>query len=290
MAAKQTPGMVGQKATRDERRAEAREKARLLQIQEEKRAKRNRFLLIGGVLVALALVVLAIVKIVSSGSNDYGSYDGTARPAKLANVSADYGIAVNANGAAVAQADTALPKLEIFADSMCVHCANLDVTARADLSKVVADGKLQLVRYPVAILSPEFSANGAAALFYIATYAPEQFNAFHDALFDRSSEILLARTAAQPTLGEIADIAKKVGVQAEVVNDLPASIAAADWKAVVEKATIAFRDAGHTGTPTVLANGKATTRYAELGIPAFLEEVIAGKEASATETETDTTE
>lgn len=275
MGSKQTPGMSGNKLTKEERRSAAREKARLLREQEEKRAKRNRILVISGILVAIVLVVLVIVKIVTSGDTaDTGSYDGKARSAELANVSEDYGISVGTNGEALPEPNKDVPNVGVFADLMCPHCVDLERTSADAYAKYVPEGKISVVNYPVQIMGTDFSKYGTAALFYVATFAPEQYQKFHTALFDRSYQVIVEQSAQQPTAAEIADIAKSVGVAQDVVNDLPASIVAEDWQKEVEVATEKFRDAGWTGTPTVTIDGKESKDWGDGGLGAVFEKAL----------------
>lgn len=275
MGSKQTPGMSGSRQSKEERRAQAREKARLLREQQEKRAKRNRLLVILGAILALAVVALAIVKIVSAGTDDLGGYEGTVRSAELQNVGDDLGIAVDANGKAVAERLADTPQVQIYSDFMCIHCTNLDNQSYEAYAAHAEAQDVQVVHYPVAILGQEFGQLGAAASFYVATYAPEQFKDFHRALFERSTQILIDRTAAQPNAGEIADIAKSVGVPEDVVNDLPISITSDAWTKVVNDANVKFRDAGFAGTPTVLVDGTEDSSWGTLGMPALLDSLAA---------------
>ncbi|MDY5584889.1 MAG: DsbA family protein [Arcanobacterium sp.] len=275
MVSKQTPGMSGSRRSKEERRAEAREKARLLREQQEKRAKRNRLLVILGAILALAVVALAIVKIVSTGTDELGGYEGQARSAELKNVGDDLGIAIGANGEAAAERFADVPQVQIYSDFMCIYCTQLDNAASEAYLAHAAAKDVQVIHYPVAILGQEFGQLGAAAAFYVATYAPDKFEDFHRALFERSTKILIDRNAAQPNAGEIADIAKSVGISEDVVNDLPASITSEAWTKVVEDANIKFRDAGFAGTPTVLVDGTEDSSWGTLGMPALLDSLAA---------------
>ncbi|XCB29357.1 thioredoxin domain-containing protein [Arcanobacterium hippocoleae] len=238
---------------------------------------------IAGVLIAVALVSLVIFKIVTSGSaGDTGSYTGQARAAELKNVSADFGIAVDKDGQAIAAPDENLANVGVFSDLMCPHCVSLDHASRADYEKYLSEGKIQIVEYPVQIMGTDYSKYGNAALFYVATYAPEHFSKFHAALFERSYKIIVERSGQMPTAAEIADIAKGVGVPEDVVNDLPASIISADWQKKVEAATEKFREAGWTGTPTVTINGTEDKSWGEGSLgAAFANAVKAGPKSSA---------
>ena len=275
MGSKQTPGMSGNRLSKEERRSAAREKARLLREQEERRAKRNRILIIVGIVAVIALVSLVIVKIVTSGNTtDTGSYDGKARSAELANVGDDYGITIGKSGEALPAPNEDLPNVGIFADLMCPHCVELERASADAYAKYIPEGQVSTVHYPVQIMGTDFSKYGTAALFYVATFAPEQYEKFHDELFNRSYQIIIENSAEMPTAAEIADLAAKVGVPEDVVNDLPASIVADDWQKEVEAATEKFRDAGWTGTPTVTIDGKESDAWTNGGVGAVFAEAL----------------
>ncbi|MBM7824622.1 protein-disulfide isomerase [Arcanobacterium pluranimalium] len=271
MAPKQTPGMSTEKKTKEERRAEARNKARMLREQEEKRAKRNRILTIVSILVALALVVFAVVKIVTNKSSDHGSYDGEKRAVKLVNVTDDYGIYVGAKGQAVDKGNGA-PTVGVYSDFICTHCNDLEKASSEAYAKHLAAGDVQVQYFPVSILGGSMSQLGAAAAFYVATYSPDNYVQFQEKLFVRTDEIL-KRAKPQPTAAEIADIAKAAGVPDDVLANMPASIESEEWQAVVQKATDKFREKGYKGTPTVTLDGKETEEWAKGGMPAFLDSI-----------------
>ncbi|WP_311590656.1 DsbA family protein [Trueperella bernardiae] len=243
-----------QSVTKKERRDMARERARILREQEAKRARRNKALMIGGIVLAVALVVFAILQIVGKGGKaNTGDYEGTVRPATLANVTDDYGIDVNAAGVAGQVVEDA-GVFAVYSDYTCSGCINLERNYADTYHNHADAGELSVRLYPVATLNNSVSDNAAAAMFYVATYAPEQAWAYNDALFARTAEAVKGGGSA-PTLAEFADIAKSVGVPDDVANDLPASVASDDWKAVAVAATDSFREKGYTATPTLEVNG-----------------------------------
>lgn len=250
-------------ASKKERREIAREKARILREQEAKRQRRNKILMIGGIVVALALVVFAIMQLVGKDNVTTGDYTGSARPATLAHVTDDYGIDVNGQGVAGKVVDGA-GVLAIYSDYTCGGCIKLEAGYAQKYHKLASDGKLSVRLYPVSTLRNSISANATAAMFYIATYAPEQAWAFNDAVFERTGETV-QKGGAHPTAATFADIAAKVGVPKDVVNDLPASIEADDWKAVAQSATESFRKKGFTATPTLEVNGKVDDSWLKDG-------------------------
>lgn len=262
MGSRQTPGMSNAKLTKDERREAAREKARRLREAEEKRQKRNKMLTIGAILAAILIVALIVVKVITGGEKEK-EYDGSARPATLANVTDDFGIYFDASGKAGQKVD-GVPVVGVFADLMCSACVTFDKSNGADMVPIMQDGKATIIHYPVSTQGTDFSTLGAAAEFYVATYAPDQWLKFKEGLYERSTEIF-AGDRQQPNPNQIAMIAEEVGVPADVVKDLPASIKADDWTKVVTDATQKFREKGFRLTPTVVIDGKENVNWGGVG-------------------------
>ncbi|WP_297564718.1 thioredoxin domain-containing protein [uncultured Arcanobacterium sp.] len=261
------------KLTKKERRAATREKMQALREQERKRAKRNR--LIAGGIVALVLVIslVAIIKIV--GAHKEENYTGTARAAELQNVTKDYGIPFGKDGKAIA-AQEGLPQVGIYADYMCSHCIVLHHEAKEAYKEHENAGDVQLIQHPVATMRTEFSELGAAAVFYVATYAPDNFGDFNDALFAKSYDIM-SEKSEPPSAEEIARIAAKAGVPKDVAADLPASITSEAWKKVVAESNKVFSDHNYKGTPTITVNGEEISGWSKVGMPEFLKQVAALK-------------
>ena len=283
MAPKQTPGMSEEKRTKAQRAAERQEKARLLREQEAARKRRNKIIIVVACVLALALVTFIVVKLVSGSgkaAGDAGSYDGPAKPAQLANVGEDFGVTVDAAGAAVTVRDEALAQVGVYSNSTCPHCMQLESAVDKVVNQHMQDGSVQFTFYPLAT-DPVGCSNqsnwATAADFYIATYAPEQFAAFHEQLMNAEDGVYAqipekqqngqqvkgycgADDPVQPA--DLAAFAERVGVPADVVKSLPASVMAADWQKVAKDATDAFLantnvcSADSCGTPTVTLDGK----------------------------------
>ncbi|MDP9806196.1 hypothetical protein J2S70_000778 [Trueperella bonasi] len=250
----------GKPVTKKERREIAREKARILREQEEKRKKRNRTLAVFGGVIGLVLIIFAIMQIFG---NDKADFDGEVRPAELANVTDDYGIDIDENGAAGSPVPDA-GLFSVYSDYTCSGCIHLETASAENYRNLTSSGQMALRFYPVATLGNDISSNMAAAMFYVATYAPEQAFAFNEALFDQAYTTVIKRGPA-PSETDIAEIAASVGVPADVVADLPASISSDDWQTVTDEATDAFRAKGYSGTPTLEVNGEENTAWLENG-------------------------
>lgn len=280
MASKNTPGYSGPRQTKDERRAVAREKARALREQQEKRAKRNKILTIVGIVVALLLIVLAVWKIVSSdnggSAKELGDYQGEARPVATTNVTDDHGILLDAKGGATTE-ETGASVVGIWSDFMCIGCQNFDGTYHPLMEQYNSAGDVQMKLYAVDSLGWKYSTQGGAALYYVAEYAPEYTWAFNQALMEQGLAIHNGQ-AEEATAAEIADIAKTIGVPDDVVNDLPASIVTEEWQQLVKDALEKFRENGYRATPTITVNGVANEEWANdpaTIIPQIFEEAAA---------------
>lgn len=281
MASKNTPGYSGPRQTKDERRAEAREKARVIREQQEKRAKRNKILTIVGIVVALLLVVLAVWKIVSSDKGasaaELGDYEGQARPVATSNVTDDYGVLLDVEGGATTE-ETGASVVGVWSDYMCIGCQNFDMSYHPLMEQYNSAGDIQMKLYAVDSLGWKYSTQGAAALYYVAEFAPEHIWTFHQALMERGFQIGKGQVS-EATAAEIADIAKTVGIADDVVNDLPASIISEEWQQVVKDSLQTFRDNGYHATPTITVNGVENTEWANdptTIIPQLFEEAVAG--------------
>lgn len=249
--------------TKKEKREIAREKARILREQEEKRKKRNKWLMILGGVVACALIVFAVMQILGDDEDPATNFDGEVRSAQLANVTDDFGIDIDATGAAgTPVADAGM--LSVYSDYTCSGCIHLESAYADTYRQLISSGQMALRIYPVATLNNQISDQMTAAMFYVATYSPDQALAFNEALFDKTNEVVLQGGNA-PTETEIAEIAASVGVAEDVVADLPASIVSDEWKQVAKDATEAFRDKGHGATPTLEVNGEVEESWLETG-------------------------
>lgn len=283
MAPKQTPGTSDAKLTRAERTAQRQEKARILREQEAKRRKRNRLIVILACVVVLALVVFIAVKIVTTSH----------AVAEVKNVTPTYGIAVTDKGEATASEKAGTPTIRIYEDPTCPHCVEFHTAAREALAQHIAAGDINVVYQPAAIgpIGPQYYDQGnwgVTAEFYVATHAPAQFEAFHDALMDGESGLfaLISKAAngggAVPGKDQIKTYAEQAGVPADVVAGMAKEFDSAPWNNYLKNVLQGFRDAGVTGTPTVMLNGTTVESETYGGtdsaaIATWLDQVAAGK-------------
>ncbi|MCF2706988.1 thioredoxin domain-containing protein [Arcanobacterium haemolyticum] len=274
MASRNTPGTSGSNMTKAERLAAAREAARKLHEEEKRRAKRNRLLVIIASIVVVALVVAAVAVIVNSkddaansaGSSDAPQYTAftvgdNALPSALpTNVDSMGGISVGSSLVA-GSVNEGKPVVRVYFDYLCTHCNDLEAQYGETLSQMAKDGKITLVYQPVEIIGQKFSTIGAAADFFLAEHAPEQYVDFHNKVFADLSNPVFKKQADLPTLDDLLKVAKEVGVSDDVVADLKTTLENGSLDSLVEQATTQFTNNGLTGTPSVIINDQKLTNW-----------------------------
>jgi protein-disulfide isomerase len=246
--------------TKAQRRDAAREQARQLREAQARREKRNRNLIIAGVIALVLVVGVVLYMIISQGNKSV--------IASVADVPAntsveDGGISLGSDLVAGTTNDNA-PVLDVYLDFTCPHCATFEEVNAEDIDALVSAGEATVVYHPVAILDRSgdftgFSGRAAQAAAVVADQAPEAYNAFQAALFGLMAEA----TNAEPTDAQIAEAAVGAGVPQDVADSLASGEQPfTDW---VEATTQQFSRDGFTGTPTVLIDGEDFEGWTEPG-------------------------
>lgn len=249
---------TNERPTKAERRAASRERARQLQAEQERRAKRNKMLAIIGSVVGLLVVVGVVAYIIISGMRGpMDDFEGT-RPANTE----DHGqIVVGANGAG--SPNEGAPEVEIYADYMCHYCYSLEQVNAADLEHMVDSGEGTLVLRPVSYLDRSgnfsgFSSTGMEALAIVADAEPELVLDAHAALFTLHE---LALSGIEIDDQMIIDTLVSAGVSQETAERVRGD-EYNDWiRAVSDQA----QHDGISGTPTVFVDGEEFTGWGEAG-------------------------
>ncbi|MFT3944438.1 MAG: thioredoxin domain-containing protein [Ancrocorticia sp.] len=284
MASRNTPGTTGAKLTKEERRKQAREAARLLQIEEAKRAKRNRIMVIIGVIVALALVATAVFLVVSNGKKAQQAPDFTPAASVFvdgtpANVNDQGGISVGADLVA-GTANEGAPTVTIYFDYLCSWCNHLEASYGEELTKMAQEGKITLVYQPVVLRGQQFSNAGAIANFFLAENAPDKYLAFSNAIFSQVTGPLFTdaskESATEPTVDQLIAVATEVGVPADVVANLQAVLADGSYQKWVDLANSQMQANQLSGTPRVIIDGKELADWDNGNLTTYLNELIEG--------------
>ena len=276
--------------TKQQRQQQAREKARLLQQAEAKRARRTRLFVALGSSFAVILVVAAVAFVIWNGTKKGEEVKPEASPS--ANVSADGVISVgkgSSEGTTRAGAKNAdKPRVRIYSDYACTHCNDLEKEYGNKLVNLAGKGEITLEIVPLSVLQQKFSDVASQADYYIAEKAPQYYAAFHTKYFADVSAPIFARKKGIPSESQhkkvALDVAKKVGVPDNVLKGLNSALSENRYASFLQHAAKKFADAGHQGTPTVTINGKRLEDWTEGKLLTELEKV-AGHRLEASDAE-----
>lgn len=251
-----------------QRREEARAQAARLREEQARAARRQRNLVIVLLVVGLLVVGGVVAWILSNQPEPAPDFTGSDDPLSEvvmpAGATDKGGILVDSEGVAGSSdgaGEGAVPVV-VYADFMCPICNTFEQLNGETLAALREEGEITVEYRPVAILDrysqgTEFSTRAAAAAGLVADQAPEQFLAFHDAMF--------ANQPAENTAGlddaTIAGIARDAGVPEEVaatIEDgsyLTGDASFRRWVAAAsEQADRDFPEG--FGTPTILVGGE----------------------------------
>ena len=255
--------------SKNEKRAEAREKARALRAQQQKKERLTRLALQGGIaLVAVAIIaVIAVVLVDSVGPDGPG-------PRNMASDGIRIGTGFTAVSTPALPADarpiTSEPNpagvvdIHIVFDYLCPICREFEQTNGEFISTLVESGAATVEYRPVATLTSQsvgtrYSLRAANAAACVANSSPESFYLFHERLFSQQPE------EGTPGLddAQLVEIANSAGATARIVEDCITDLTFESWvRAATERAQngpLAIRDVavqGIEGTPTVFVNGR----------------------------------
>jgi protein-disulfide isomerase len=263
------------RASKNERRDAAREKAREQRLRQQRRERRNKVVLqatIGVVIVAIVAVVAVII------------VNSVRPPGPGPRNMASGGITIQ--GAELTAAKTAAPSsdatpspmptpsdgkvlIQAYEDFGCPACQAFEQTNGQQVQQLIKSGAAVVQYHPVAILDNHFTdnsyssraANAAAA---VANYSPDTYAAFHE---------LLYRTDVQPKEGgpglsndRLIELVKQV--KASNQSQIEQAIRDQQFKAWVQARTDEFIDktgslakvtipsANRASTPTIVVNGR----------------------------------
>ncbi|MGV8884844.1 MAG: DsbA family protein [Microbacteriaceae bacterium] len=252
-----------------ERREQAREHARTLREAEEKKRRRNRVFVQGGVIVGVIAIAAVALMVVTNLTRPEGPgplnmasdgilFDSTASAAMSPVKTA--ALAASATPVATPQEKTGPVSIVVYADYQCPFCAQFEQTNGKQIVTWVAGGIATLEMHPVALLDgaslgTRYSSRAANAVACVANYQPDDFYLASTALF--------ASQPAEQTRGlkndEIVKIVEKSGADDPAIAQC---IRDESFKSWVTAATLRTRqplpnsdEPYLSSTPTVLVNG-----------------------------------
>lgn len=175
-------------------RAAAREKARQLRTDQQRKDRRNKTIISGGIVVGLvaiaaivAVVIVGAIRPTVPGPKNMAS-DGVVVGAGLS-VKTTPALAADARPVATSpDPDGSAVDIRIYADYLCKLCGQFQRTNLEQLKPLVKDGAVTVEMHPVAIYTSHsagtrYSLRAANASACVANYAPNSFWAFNQSLF-----------------------------------------------------------------------------------------------------------
>lgn len=217
------------------------QKAAEMRAAQKKAEARRRILTIGGVALAMVLIVGGAIA-VSLWQQDKDQ----AKLEEAVSAASDYGVAIGP--------EDAPHDVVIYEDFLCPFCGQLENATRDDLARLAADGKVRVEYRPFDLLSQSFGdypirATNAFALV-LEKSGPEVAKKFHDLLFENQPS---EQDPDAATDDDLVQLAVEAGA---TESDVRAGIESLSHKSWVDEATAEASDAGVEGTPTILLDGK----------------------------------
>jgi protein-disulfide isomerase len=285
-----------ERLTKNERREQAREQARLAREKQKRAEQRRRWLIPSGVTV----VILAIVAVVALVVSNSAPAPQTAAGPK--NMISD-GILLTGSGGTMVATPTAAIKAKgtptptkystsdgvahivTYVDFSCPSCQAFEAASADTIKSLVEEGKATLEIHPIAILDTHYlaskystRANNVGAC--VANYAPDSFYAVMQQLYvDQPTENTNGLTNAQ-----LVTEVHKAGLNNGDVDRCVTGVKFEPWlTAATSRATnspLPNSTAGApvTGTPTILVNGQTFTGdfTSASAFTTFISQVLAG--------------
>lgn len=215
------------------------QKAAEMRAAQKKTEARRRILTIGGVALAMILIVGGAIA-VSLWQQDKDQE----KLEQAVSAESDYGVAIGPKDAP--------HDVVIYEDFLCPFCGQLENATRDDLAGLAADGKVRVEYRPFDLLSQigdyPIRATNAFALV-LEKSGPEVAKKFHDLLFENQP----SESGPFPEAADLVDLAVEAGAEESAVKDRIESL---DGKAWADAATKAAADDGVSGTPTILLDGE----------------------------------
>jgi protein-disulfide isomerase len=256
------------RVTKNERREQAREKARQMREEQKKRDRRNKLLVQGGIIVgSLGIIALITVLIINAVR--------PAGPGPLNMLSDGLRVGqgfVATTTPALEPGEDPVPNepdegdvidIQMYVDFLCPYCGAFEATNGEYIRGLLENGGATVEIHPIAILDrvsngTKYSTRAANAFACMANFSPNQAYEFHTLLFENQPQ----ENTAGLSDDELVALAEQAG--AENLSNVEQCIRDQTFKAWVADAReralnnpIPNTDgATVTGTPTVIVNGQ----------------------------------
>ncbi|WP_022901795.1 DsbA family protein [Humibacter albus] len=287
--------------SKKDRREAAREHARLLREEAQKKARRRKWWVQGSVgvviLAVLAVVALVIVNSIPQGQTSAGPKnmisDGIVLTSTTKAVRTP-GLKAGEKPVATTQSDeSSKAYITIYLDYQCPYCQQFETTNSKQIGQWLDQGIAQLEIHPIAMLDSSsnghrYSSRATNAAACVANYEPDVYYAVNNKLFTKQP----AEGTNGLTNAEILSILKKAGASSEKITKCVNNEKFKSWvtAATTRAMTKPLPNSSvkkWTGTPTIIVNGQ-TYSGSLTDASTFLSFVESTIAASSTSTPTPT--
>ena len=263
-----TYGSGDDRLSKNARRDAAREKARAHREQQRKKERRNRFLLQGGIGVAVIAIVVVVALIVVGNIKP-----SVAGPKNMLSDGITIGkdfkavetAGIPANGSpvpTVRDKKSSVVTIRIYLDYFCPICNEFETANKTQISSWLKSGAATLEIHPVSFLDrssqgTRYASRAANAAACVANYSPDDFWAFTQEMYVKQPKELTAGL----TNAQINSVIKDAGVSN--LSQISTCVNKESFKSWVTEST---DRATHgplpdsnvktvTGTPTIIVDG-----------------------------------
>jgi protein-disulfide isomerase len=263
-------GPGGNRPSKNQRREAARDKARALREAQKKKDRRNKYLLQGGIALAVLAIIAVVVIVITStvrapapGPLNMAS-DGAVITKGLDTVRTP---AVKSGADPIPSASDSsgdVFDIRVYVDFLCPVCGAFETANAPQIKKLVESGVATLEIHPISILDrqsmgTQYSTRAANAFACVANYSPDSAFDYSATLFENQPEEATEGLTNQ----QLIDLAKKAKVAkqdsvAKCINDTKFKNWVAASTARALSGPIPNSDIDKVaGTPTVLVNGQS---------------------------------
>jgi protein-disulfide isomerase len=257
--------------TKNDKRAAAREQARLVREKQLQRERLRRWLIPTGVTVVVVAVIAVVVLVVSTSAPAPQSAAGPK------NMLSDGILFTGSNGTAVATTTPAIPAsgsptplpsdaggdvphVVEYIDFACPFCNEFESTNASKIQSLVAERKATLEIHPVAILDKSFQGTRYASRAInagacVANFSPNDFLAVMNAFYAQQPK----ENSPGLTNAQILSLVHGAGVKSAEIDRCISGESFTAWVASTTSRFLANPDVvtpAGVGTPTIFVDGK----------------------------------
>jgi protein-disulfide isomerase len=278
--------------SKNEKRLEAREKARELREKQSRSDKRKKVVIQSSIAVAVVAIIAIVAYFITSSVPDAaaGPRNMQSDGIKIGkNFVAERTAGLEPGEAPIVSAEnpSGVAEINVFVDYSCPHCGDFEEVYGEQFRAWVEEGTVTVEYHPLSFLDPQtagqrYSTRAANVAACVADIDPDSFFGVNEAL-------LLNQPARSGTVSysdaDLVAIAESAGVSN--ISDVESCISDERFVGWVEEATVRAMGTGPVtvrnseipvvqGTPTVLVNGKSYAGTSPADLAAFVTSIVDG--------------